>query len=72
MKTSTEVGSQASDQDHPEEADAEAPSEVYMACVFQAGKLGIAAYDTTTAEVLHPPRDLATLSTSKGFIIEIP
>lgn len=37
--------------DHSDEVDAEAESGVYMACVFQAGKLGIAAYDSTTAEV---------------------
>ncbi|CAL5228160.1 g11240 [Coccomyxa viridis] len=46
-------GSPAASQEHSDEVDAEAPSGVHMACFFQAGKLGIAAYDTASAEVLY-------------------
>lgn len=70
MRISAQVGSQATDQDHSQEIDVEAPSDIHMACVFQAGKLGIATYDTASAEVHHPPRDFAAPSASKGIMMQ--
>ncbi len=51
--TPAQEGSQVATQEHSDEVDAEAPSGVCMACLFQAGKLGIAAYDTASAEVIR-------------------
>ena len=45
--------SQVAGQEQSDEVDAGVDqSGVYMACVFQAGKLGIAAYETSSAEVV--------------------
>ena len=45
--------SQPAGQEQSDEVDAEVDqSGIHMACVFQAGKLGIAAYETTSAEVV--------------------
>lgn len=60
MLSPAHAGSQAADQVQSGEVDAEAQSGVHMACVFQAGKMGIAAYDTFSAEVVHPPPSPAT------------
>lgn len=54
-------GSPAASQEHSDEVDAEAPSGVHMACFFQAGKLGIAAYDTASAEVVRVPPHPVTI-----------
>ena len=42
---------QMAGQEQSDEVNAEADSGVFMACIFQAGKLGICAYDSTSAEV---------------------
>lgn len=53
MWSSANGVSQVAGQEQSDEVDAEVDqSGVYMACVFQAGKLGIAAYETSSAEVV--------------------
>ena len=60
MRTPAHGGSQAPEQELSDEVEDEAPSGVYMACIFQAGKLGIAVYEAASAEVLHPPPNAST------------
>ena len=62
MRTPAHGGPHAADQEQSDEIDAEAQSGVHMACIFQAGKLGIAAYDTVSAEVFHAPLASYTLA----------
>lgn len=47
----THADGQMAGQEQSDEVNAEADSEVFMVCIFQAGKLGISAYDSTSAEV---------------------
>ena len=51
MPVPASTDSHAARQDQSNEAELEDGTGVYMACVFQAGKLGIASYDISTAEV---------------------
>ena len=61
MRPLADGGSQAPEQGQADDFGADAPSGVHMACIFQAGKLGIAVYEATSAEVLHPPMFLQPL-----------
>ena len=47
----THADGQMAGQEQSDEVIAEADSGVFMACIFQAGKLGISSYDSTSAEV---------------------
>ena len=47
----THADGQMAGQEQSDEVIAEADSGVFMACVFQSGKLGVSAYDSTSAEV---------------------
>ena len=51
MPVPASTDSHAARQGQSDERELEDGTGVYMACVFQAGKLGIASYDTSTAEV---------------------
>ena len=51
MSVPASIDSHAARQGQSDEAELEDGTGVYMACVFQAGRLGIASYDTSTAEV---------------------
>ena len=62
MPVPASADSHAARQGQSDETEPETGTGVYMACVFQAGKLGVASYDTSTAEVrIHDSSSLALM-----------